>query len=123
MLMSTLDDLMRDSYNSLEQEERKAQQVEEKIKAIPGASSLLPARQYGKPVPVDKFGITLKSLIERNDKYLASFLGIATGFHQRLEEKERLIEAIMSEAGEHICNLANDEGIETNHYKWGTQAK
>ena len=34
----------------------------------------------------------MKSLIERNDKYLASFLGIATGFHQRLEEKERLIE-------------------------------
>ncbi len=39
------------------------------------------------------------------------------------KEKERIIEAIMSEAGEHICNLANDEGIETNHYKWGTQAK
>ena len=92
MIMSNLDDLMRDSYHSVEQEEKKAQQVEEKIKAIPGASSLLPARQYGKPVPVDKFGITLKSLIERNDKYLASFLGIATGFHQRLEEKERLIE-------------------------------
>jgi len=39
------------------------------------------------------------------------------------KEKERIIEAIMSEAGEFICNLANDEGIETNHYKWGTQAK
>ena len=59
MIMSNLDDLMRDSYHSVEQEEKKAQQVEEKIKAIPGASSLLPARQYGKPVPVDKFGITL----------------------------------------------------------------
>ena len=39
------------------------------------------------------------------------------------KEKERIIEAIMTEAGEFICNLANDEGIETNHYKWGTQAK
>jgi hypothetical protein len=39
------------------------------------------------------------------------------------KEKERIIEAIMNEAGEFICNLANDEGIETNHYKWGTQAK
>jgi len=39
------------------------------------------------------------------------------------KEKERIIEAIMNEAGEFICNLANDEGIETNHYNWGTQAK
>ena len=37
MIMSNLDDLMRDSYHSVEQEEKKAQQVEEKIKAIPGA--------------------------------------------------------------------------------------
>ena len=36
------------------------------------------------------------------------------------KEKERIIEAIMSEAGEFICNLANDEGIETATYKWGT---
>tara|TARA_R100000005_G_C4949817_1_gene170802 strand:- start:42 stop:233 length:192 start_codon:yes stop_codon:yes gene_type:complete len=42
---------------------------------------------------------------------------------EQSKEKERVIEAIMSEAGEFICNLANDEGIETNHYKWGTQAK
>jgi hypothetical protein len=35
-------------------------------------------------------------------------------------QKERLIEAIMSEAGQLICNLANDEGIETTHYRWGT---
>jgi len=34
--------------------------------------------------------------------------------------KERIIEAIMIEAGELICNLANDEGIETTTYKWGT---
>lgn len=39
------------------------------------------------------------------------------------KEKERIIEAIMSEAGEFICNLANDERIETSHYNWGTQAK
>jgi|TARA_R100000479_G_C6358156_1_gene191867 hypothetical protein len=39
------------------------------------------------------------------------------------KKKERIIEAIMSEAGEFICNLANDENIETNHYKWGTQSK
>jgi len=42
---------------------------------------------------------------------------------EQSKEKERIIEAIMTEAGEFICNLANDEGIETNHYKWGTQAK
>ncbi len=42
---------------------------------------------------------------------------------EQSKEKERVIEAIMTEAGEFICNLANDEGIETNHYKWGTQAK
>lgn len=42
---------------------------------------------------------------------------------EQSKEKERIIEAIMTEAGEFICNLANDENIETNHYKWGTQAK
>lgn len=42
---------------------------------------------------------------------------------EQSKEKERIIEAIMTEAGEFICNLANDEGIETNQYKWGTQAK
>ena len=42
---------------------------------------------------------------------------------EQSKEKERVIEAIMTEAGEFICNLANDEGIETSHYKWGTQAK
>ena len=59
MLVSTLDDLMRDSYNSLEQEERKAQQVEEN-KAIP-EKFIIAMRQYGKPVPVDKFGITVSN--------------------------------------------------------------
>ena len=33
--------------------------------------------------------------------------------------KELIIDAILHEAGQLICNLAHDEGIETTHYKFG----
>ena len=47
------------------------------IKSYEGASALLPSRQYGKPVNPENFGLTLRSIIERNDPQLAVFLGIS----------------------------------------------
>ena len=48
--------------------------------------------QYGKPVNSVKFGLTLRSIIERNDPQLAAFLGISTGYHKRKEEEELALE-------------------------------
>jgi len=48
-----------------EQEEAKSRQIEDLIKSYKGASALLPQRQYGKPVNPEKFGITLRSIIEK----------------------------------------------------------
>ena len=86
--MSTLDDVLKGAFNQQEQEETKSKQIEDRIKSYDGASALLPSRQYGKPVNPEKFGLTLRSIIERNDPQLAAFLGISTGYHKRKEEEE-----------------------------------
>jgi hypothetical protein len=62
-------------------------------------------------------------LIKSKNMFVSVQMTYRTKDANDLKEKERIIEAIMSEAGEFICNLANDENIETNYYKWGTQAK
>ena len=86
--MSTLDDVLKGAFNQQEQEETKSKQIEDRIKSYEGAGALLPKRQYGKPVNPEMFGLTLRSIIERNDPNLAAFLGISTGYHRRMEEEE-----------------------------------
>ena len=86
--MSTLDDVLKGAFNKQEQEETKSKQIEDRIKSYEGAGALLPKRQYGKPVNPEEFGLTLRSIIERNDPNLAAFLGISTGYHRRMEEEE-----------------------------------
>ena len=86
--MSNLDDVLRGAFVQQEQEETKSKQIEDRIKSYEGASALLPSRQYGKPVNPEKFGLTLRSIIERNDPNLAAFLGISTGYHRRMEEEK-----------------------------------
>ena len=86
--MSNLDDVLRGAFVQQEQEETKSKQIEDRIKSYEGAGALLPSRQYGKPVNPEKFGLTLRSIIERNDPQLAAFLGISTGYHKRKEEEE-----------------------------------
>ena len=86
--MSTLDDVLKGAFNNQEQEETKSKQIEDRIKSYEGAGALLPKRQYGKPVNPEEFGLTLRSIIERNDPNLAAFLGISTGYHRRKEEEE-----------------------------------
>ncbi len=86
--MSTLDDVLKGAFNQQEQEETKSKQIEDRIKSYEGAGALLPKRQYGKPVNPEMFGLTLRSIIEKNDPNLAAFLGISTGYHRRMEEEE-----------------------------------
>ena len=86
--MSNLDDVLNGAFIEQEQQETKSKQIEDRIKSYDGASALLPSRQYGKPVNPEKFGLTLRSIIERNDPQLAAFLGISTGYHKRKEEEE-----------------------------------
>ena len=86
--MSNLDDVLNGAFIEQEQQETKSKQIEDRIKSYDGASALLPSRQYGKPVNPKNFGLTLRSIIERNDPNLAAFLGISTGYHRRKEEEE-----------------------------------
>ena len=86
--MNNLDDVLRGAFIEQEQQETKSKQIEERIKSYEGASVLLPSRQYGKPINPEKFGLNLRSIIERNDPQLAAFLGISIGYHKRKQEGE-----------------------------------
>ena len=83
-----LNDVLGNAFYAQEQEEAKSRQIEDLIKSYKGASALLPQRQDGKPLNPEKFGITLRSIIEKNNPQLAAFLGISTGYHRRKEEEE-----------------------------------
>ena len=78
--MNNLDDVLRGAFIEQEQQATKSKQIEERIKSYECASTLLPSRQYGKPINPEKFGLTLRSIIERNDPQLAAFLGISTSY-------------------------------------------
>ena len=85
---SNLNEVLGIAFYAQEQEEAKSRQIEDLIKSYKGASALLPSRQYGKPLNPNDFGITLRSIIEKNNPQLAAFLGISTGYHRRIEEEE-----------------------------------
>ncbi len=48
----------------------------------------MPSRQYGKPINPENFGLTLRSIIERNEPQLAAFLAIFIGYHKRKQQEE-----------------------------------
>ena len=90
--MSNLNDVLGNAFYEQEQQEAKSKQIEDLIKSYDGASALLPPRQYGKPINPEKYGLTLRSIIEKNNPNLAAFLGISTGYHKRKEEEELALE-------------------------------
>ena len=92
LIMSNLDDVLNGAFIEQEQQETKSKQIEDLIKSYDGASALLPPRQYGKPINPEKYGLTLRSIIEKNNPHLAAFLGISTGYHKRKEEEELALE-------------------------------
>ena len=89
--MSELDTLLESGFQEAANRETFARQIEAKIKEIPGAAALLPARRYGEPVNAEKIraSLTLRSLIEAKSPQLAVYFGLDAGVaHRRLEEKE-----------------------------------
>ena len=89
--MSEIDTLLESGFQEGANRETFARQIEAKIKEIPGAAALVPARRYGEPVNAEKIraNLTLRSLIEQKSPRLAVYFGLAAGVaHRRLEEKE-----------------------------------
>ena len=89
--MSELDTLLESGFQEAANRETFARQIEAKIKEIPGAAALIPARRYGEPVNEEKIraSLTLRSLIEAKSPQLAVYFGLDAGVaHRRLEEKE-----------------------------------
>ena len=77
--MSVFEQELHDAFNESEKIESKAKEVENRIKQISGAADLLPKRPYGTPVSGNNFSLTLKYLINSEDRQLAAFLNIADG--------------------------------------------
>jgi len=89
--MSELDTLLESVFQEAANRETFARQIEAKIKEIPGAAALIPARRYGEPVNAEKIraSLTLRSLIEAKSPQLAVYFGLDAGVaHRSLEEKE-----------------------------------
>ena len=92
--MSELETLLESGFQEAANRETFARQIEAKIKEIPAAAALIPARLYGEPVNAEKIraNLTLRSLIEVKSPQLAVYFGLDAGFaHRRLEEKEALL--------------------------------
>ena len=84
----SLEERLFKSFNDQQKIEHEAREIETLINSFDGTAGLLPERQYGNPVDPTKFGLTLKSIIERNHKELAAHLRISTGYWER-KEKEK----------------------------------
>ena len=67
------------AYEAQEAAETTARDLESRIRKIDGAARLLPPRQYGQPIDRDAIAksLTLRSLIAREDRHLAAYLGIS----------------------------------------------
>ncbi|MCQ9200675.1 MAG: hypothetical protein JJ846_007960 [Prochlorococcus marinus CUG1437] len=59
-------------------------EITARFNKIPGLKYLLPSPAYGQKWKDCKFGISVQSVIERNDAPLASYLGLSTGHWSRI---------------------------------------
>ena len=93
----SLEERLFKSFDDQQKVEHEAREIETLIKSFEGTAGLLPKRQYGTPVDPTKFGLTLKSIIERNHKELAAHLRISTGYWERkLKEKDEYDQMVAS---------------------------
>ena len=93
----SLEERLFKSFDDQQKVEHEAREIETLIKSFEGTAGLLPKRQYGTPVDPTKFGLTLKSIIERNHKELAAYLKISTGYWERkLKEKDEYDQMVAS---------------------------
>ena len=84
----SLEERLFKSFDDQQKVEHEAREIETLIKSFEGSAGLLPTRQYGTPVDPSKFGLTLKSIIERNHKELAAYLKISTGYWERKAKED-----------------------------------
>ena len=84
----SLEERLFKSFDDQQKVEHEAREIETLIKSFEGASGLLPERKYGSSVDPSKFGLTLKSIIERNHKELAAHLKISTGYWERQAKEQ-----------------------------------
>ena len=84
----SLEERLFKSFDDQQKVEHEAREIETLIKSFEGASGLLPERKYGSSVDPTKFGLTLKSIIERNHKELAAHLKISTGYWERQAKEQ-----------------------------------
>ena len=84
----SLEERLFKSFDDQQKVEHEAREIETLIKSFEGSAGLLPTRQYGTPVDPSKFGLTLKSIIERNHKELAAYLKISTGYWERKAKEQ-----------------------------------
>ena len=91
----SLEERLFKSFDDQQKVEHEAREIETLIKSFEGSAGLLPKRQYGQPVDPTQFGLTLKSIIERNHKELAAYLKISTGYWERkLKEEDELTQMV-----------------------------
>ena len=84
----SLEERLFKSFDDQQKVEHEAREIETLINSFEGSAGLLPTRQYGTPVDPSKFGLTLKSIIERNHKELAAYLKISTGYWERKAKED-----------------------------------
>ncbi len=93
----SLEERLFKSFDDQQKVEHEAREIETLINSFEGSAGLLPKRPYGQPVDPTKFGLTLKSIIERNHKELAAYLKISTGYWERkLKEKDEYDQMVAS---------------------------
>ena len=85
--MSDINSAIDAAYAAADETEATARQIEARIIAAGGRPLL---RQYGKPVDTTaiKQNLTLVSQLNRRDPKLATYLGVQSGYQQKLEAQD-----------------------------------
>ena len=96
----SLEERLFKSFDDQQKVEHEAREIETLIKSFEGSAGLLPTRQYGTPVDPSKFGLTLKSIIERNHKELAAYLKISTGYWERKAKEDAAYDEMVQRMNE-----------------------
>ena len=96
----SLEERLFKSFDDQQKVEHEAREIESLIKSFDGASGLLPERKYGTSVDPSKFGLTLKSIIERNHKELAAYLKISTGYWERKAKEDAAYDEMVQRMNE-----------------------
>ena len=110
------------AYEAQEAAETTARDLESRIRKIHGAAGLLPPRQYGQPIDRDAIAksLTLRSLIAREDRHLAAYLGISLDTRKADAEIEA---RRISERTKEALAAAKARGVRLGGYRPGAAKK